>query len=492
MATNTFTDICRIFVKGGDGGSGCTSFRREAYVPKGGPDGGDGGRGGHIILRANPQLSSLISFRFKHHFRAERGTHGQGARKAGRDGKDMILDVPVGTVVKEIDQTTKESLFTIADMCQPGMEVVVASGGHGGRGNIHFVTSVRRSPAFSEKGEPAREHEIELEMKLLADCALVGMPSVGKSSIIARISAARPKIADYPFTTLVPNLGMVKARSGSSFVVADVPGLIEGASEGKGLGHQFLRHIERSALILHVVDLTGGMEGRDPMEDYFTITRELSAYAQELADRPQIVVGNKCDMQGTSQVSEQLALQAKKDGHLYVEISALTGVGIDAFVDICAREVTRLRPAIDEKMKAESELVSQNVIMSQNRRERVIHITSESTGIWRVSGELIERMVIQTDWENDEAVTYLQHRFDKMKLEEQLLKKGAHAGDEIRILGYAFTLEGVSDDEDDVCNEGEFISDEELPSSEEEDGKDLVLEDGVFSTKTNQMNLDTK
>lgn len=463
MATNTFTDICRIFVKGGDGGSGCTSFRREAYVPKGGPDGGDGGRGGHIILRANPQLSSLISFRFKHHFRAERGTHGQGARKAGRDGKDMILDVPVGTVVKEIDQTTKESLYTIADMCQPGMEVVVASGGHGGRGNIHFVTSVRRSPAFSEKGEPAREHEIELEMKLLADCALVGMPSVGKSSIIARISAARPKIADYPFTTLVPNLGMVKARSGASFVVADVPGLIEGASEGKGLGHQFLRHIERSALILHVVDLTGGMEGRDPMEDYATITRELSAYAQELADRPQIVVGNKCDMEGTSHISEQLSQQAKKDGHLYVEISALTGMGINAFVDICAREVARLRPAIDEKMRQESELVSQNVIMSQTRRERIIHIAQESTGIWRVSGELIERMVIQTDWENDEAVTYLQHRFDKMGLEDKLLKQGAHAGDEIRILGYAFTLEGVTDDLNDMCDEGEFLSDKEVP-----------------------------
>ena len=245
MPTSTFTDLCRINVKGGDGGAGCMSFRREAFVPKGGPDGGDGGRGGDVVLATDPQLSSLIDFRYKHHFRAERGTHGKGTRRHGSDGEDLVLRVPLGTVVRELDPLTMKPLYQIADLTKPGQRVIVAPGGLGGRGNIHFVTSVRRAPAFAEKGEPAIEHWIELEMKLMADAALVGMPSVGKSSIIARISAARPKIADYPFTTLTPNLGVARSKLGDSFVVADVPGLIEGASEGKGLGHQFLRHIER-------------------------------------------------------------------------------------------------------------------------------------------------------------------------------------------------------------------------------------------------------
>ena len=232
---NTFTDLSHIHVKGGDGGAGCMSFRREAFVPKGGPDGGDGGHGGSVIVEADAQLSSLIDYRYKHHFRAGRGTHGQGARRYGRDGEDLVLKVPLGTVVRELDPQTQTPMYQIADLTQPGERVIVAPGGAGGRGNIHFVTSVRRAPAFAEKGEPALEHWIELEMKLMADAALVGMPSVGKSSIIARISAARPKVADYPFTTLVPNLGVARATSGQSFVAADVPGLIEGASVARAL-----------------------------------------------------------------------------------------------------------------------------------------------------------------------------------------------------------------------------------------------------------------
>ena len=258
-----FTDISRINVCGGDGGAGCMSFRREAFVPKGGPDGGDGGRGGNVVIQADAQLSSLIDYRFKHHFRAERGTHGQGARRNGKSGEDLILKVPMGTVVRELDPETQTPMFEIADLVHDGERVVVAPGGAGGLGNTHFVTSVRRAPAFAQLGEPAEEHWIELEMKLMADAALVGFPSVGKSSLIARMSAARPKIADYPFTTLVPNLGMVRAGE-YSYVVADVPGLIEGASEGKGLGHQFLRHIERTALIMHVVDMTGGLSHHQP------------------------------------------------------------------------------------------------------------------------------------------------------------------------------------------------------------------------------------
>ena len=460
---NTFTDLSHINVRGGDGGAGCMSFRREAFVPKGGPDGGDGGRGGSVIVEADPQLSSLIDYRYKHHFRAERGTHGQGARRHGRDGADLVLRVPVGTVIRELDPETQTPAYDIADLTQPGERVVVAPGGAGGRGNIHFVTSVRRAPAFAEKGEPAREHWIELEMKLMADAALVGMPSVGKSSIIARISAARPKIADYPFTTLVPNLGVARAANGQSFVAADVPGLIEGASEGRGLGHQFLRHIERTALILHVVDVTGGYEGRDAVEDYRTINAELAAYASELSERPQIVVANKCDLPDTGDAIERLREAAEADGHQFFAVSAATGTGLDALVSTCAAEVARLRaeaaasgPAIDLSERWERE---------RERRDRRITVRREERHAWRVTGAQVERMVIQTDWDNDEAVAYLQHRFDRCGLDDALAKAGAVTGDEVRILELAFTFEGKDDAPDfaeiDAAEKDDELLDEE-------------------------------
>ena len=457
---NTFTDLSHINVKGGDGGAGCMSFRREAFVPKGGPDGGDGGRGGDVVIEADPQLSSLIDYRYKHHFRAERGTHGQGARRHGRDGEDMVLRVPVGTVVRELDAATQTPVYDIADLTHPGERVVVAPGGAGGRGNIHFVTSVRRAPAFAEKGEPAREHWIELEMKLMADAALVGMPSVGKSSIIARISAARPKIADYPFTTLVPNLGVARAASGQSFVVADVPGLIEGASEGKGLGHQFLRHIERTALILHVVDVTGGYEGRDVIDDYRTINAELAAHASELAVRPQIVVANKCDFPGTEEAVDRLRSVAEADGHQFFAVSAATGLGLDALVSACAAEVARLR---SEAASSQEDGCDQSGEWERERqrRERRIDVSREERHAWRVRGVQVERMVIQTDWENDEAVAYLQHRFDRCGLDAALAKAGAVNGDEVRILDLTFTFQGIDDandfDEVDDANDGDLV-----------------------------------
>ena len=462
---NTFTDLSHINVRGGDGGAGCMSFRREAFVPKGGPDGGDGGRGGSVIVEADPQLSSLIDYRYKHHFRAERGTHGQGARRHGRDGADLVLRVPVGTVIRELDPETQTPAYDIADLTQPGERVVVAPGGAGGRGNIHFVTSVRRAPAFAEKGEPAREHWIELEMKLMADAALVGMPSVGKSSIIARISAARPKIADYPFTTLVPNLGVARAANGQSFVAADVPGLIEGASEGRGLGHQFLRHIERTALILHVVDVTGGYEGRDAVEDYRAINAELAAYASELAERPQIVVANKCDLPDTGDAIERLREAAEADGHQFFAVSAATGTGLDALVSTCAAEVARLRaeaaasgPALDLSERWERE---------RERRDRRITVRREERHAWRVTGAQVERMVIQTDWDNDEAVAYLQHRFDRCGLDDALAKAGAVTGDEVRILELAFTFEG-KDDAPDFAEIDAAEKDDELLNEEGE------------------------
>ena len=457
---DTFTDLCHINVKGGDGGAGCMSFRREAFVPKGGPDGGDGGHGGNVVVVADPQLSSLIDYRYKHHFKAARGIHGKGARRHGADGTDLVLRVPLGTVVRELDPTTQEPLYEIADLTSPHERVIVASGGRGGLGNTHFVTSVRRAPAFAEKGEPAQDHWIELEMKLMADVALVGMPSVGKSSLIARISAARPKIADYPFTTLIPNLGVVRAKDGQSFVCADIPGLIEGASEGKGLGHQFLRHIERTALLAHMVDVTGGFEGRDPVDDYHIINRELEAYAPELSRRPMVVLANKCDMPNTEEKVEELRRMAEADGHQFFAISTVTGQNLDELVVWCASTVAELRQelALTEPTEDRSEFWES----LRKRRDNHLTIEREERHVWRVSGTAIERMVIQTDWDNDEAVAYLQHRFDRIGLDEQLIKAGTRNGDEIRILGFAFSFEAAGaqeiDEEEEVLSDATSLS----------------------------------
>ena len=457
---DTFTDLSHINVRGGDGGAGCMSFRREAFVPKGGPDGGDGGRGGNVIIETDPQLSSLVDYRYKHHFRAEKGTHGQGARRHGKDGEDLVLRVPLGTVVRELDPQTQTPLYEIADLTQPGERVIVAPGGIGGRGNIHFVTSVRRAPAFAEKGEPALEHWIELEMKLMADAALVGMPSVGKSSIIARISAARPKIADYPFTTLVPNLGVARAKSGRSFVAADVPGLIEGASEGHGLGHEFLRHIERTALIMHVVDVTGGYEGRDVIDDYHTINAELAAYATDLAVRPQVVVANKCDMPGTEEAVERLRAAAEADGRPFFAVSAVTGDGLDALVSAVADRVYELRSQIFGSDVTRD--FSTDWERNRLRRDSAITIEREERRAWRVSGGAVERMVIQTDWDNDEAIAFLQHRLDRIGLDDRLAKAGCVQGDEVRILGFdfAFVGEGAADEYSADNDNGDEVMDE--------------------------------
>lgn len=448
-----FIDKVRIHVRGGNGGAGCMSFRREAHVPKGGPDGGDGGHGGNVVVQADASVSSLIEYRFKHHFKAERGTHGRGSRMHGAQGEDLVLKVPVGTVVREYFEEARETGELIADLTHDGEAVTVARGGMGGRGNIHFVTSTRRAPAFAELGEPAQEGWIELEMKLMADAALVGMPSAGKSSLIAKMSAARPKIADYPFTTLVPNLGV--ATSGDlSFVVADIPGLIEGAHEGRGLGHEFLRHIERTALIVHIVDLTGDYEGRDPLEDYDIINRELALYASELAERPRIVVANKIDVPGTEEACERLATRVRADSvaaaggnefapspidpKLY-RISALTGAGVDSLKAAIATKVHELREAARDAAAAD---VQYEHVWEHRREARDKRFTVTREGdAFRVTGGQVERMVVQTDWENEEAVVFLQHRMKRLGVDDALRKAGALDGDEIRILGYSFDYE---------------------------------------------------
>lgn len=456
-----FIDKVRIHVKGGNGGAGCMSFRREAHVPKGGPDGGDGGHGGNVVVEADASLSSLIEYRFKHHFKAERGTHGKGSRMHGATGEDLVLKVPMGTVVHEYFEESKEVGELIANLTHDGERVTVAEGGMGGRGNIHFVTPTRRAPAFAELGEPSQERWIELEMKLMADAALVGMPSAGKSSLIAKMSAARPKIADYPFTTLVPNLGV--ARSGDySFVVADIPGLIEGAHEGRGLGHEFLRHIERTALIVHVVDLTGDYEGRDPLEDYDIINRELALYADELAARPRIVVANKIDVPGAEEVADRLAERVREDSiaaaggdefapspvdpKLY-RISALTGEGVDGLKAAIAIKVHELR----EELRALSEADVQYEHVWEHKREerdKQFKVVPLGGGVFRVEGPQVERMVVQTDWENEEAIAFLQHRLKRLGVEKALEKAGAVDGDEIRIVGRAFEFESVRTAED--------------------------------------------
>ena len=456
-----FIDKVRIHVKGGNGGAGCMSFRREAHVPKGGPDGGDGGHGGNVVVEADASLSSLIEYRFKHHFKADRGTHGKGSRMHGATGEDLVLKVPMGTVVHEYFEDAKETGELIADLTHDGERVTVAEGGMGGRGNIHFVTPTRRAPAFAELGEPSQERWIELEMKLMADAALVGMPSAGKSSLIAKMSAARPKIADYPFTTLVPNLGV--ARSGDlSFVVADIPGLIEGAHEGRGLGHEFLRHIERTALIVHVVDLTGDYEGRDPLEDYDIINRELALYADDLAARPRIVVANKIDVPGVEEAADRLAERVRADSvaaaggdefapspidpKLY-RISALTGEGVDGLKAAIASKVHELREAARDRAAAE---VQYEHVWEHKReaRDKQFKVTPLGGGVFRVDGPQVERMVVQTDWENEEAIAFLQHRLKRLGVEKALEKAGAVDGDEIRIVGRAFEFESVRTAED--------------------------------------------
>lgn len=438
------------------------SFRREAHVPKGGPDGGDGGHGGNVVLVADAQKSSLIDFRFKHHFKATRGTHGKGSKMHGARGEDLVLHVPVGTVVRACSENGREVGELIADLSHDGESVIVAEGGMGGRGNIHFVTSTRRAPAFAELGEPAQEGWVELEMKLLADAALVGMPSVGKSSMIARMSAAKPKIADYPFTTLTPNLGV--ATSGDdSFVIADVPGLIEGAHEGKGLGHEFLRHIERSALIVHVIDMTGGFEGRDPVQDYEIINEELAQYAAELADRPRIVVANKMDaLADTDDRVQRLAARvredslARVDGDEFAEspldpklylVSAVTGQGMEQLKAAISTKVKALRAEASCEGE-QTEPYDKVWRLKQEQRDHAFTVTSEGDGAWRVAGRRVERMVVQTDWDNEEAVAFLQHRMRRMGVDDALHEAGARNGDEVRICEVAFDYEAADADDD--------------------------------------------
>jgi GTP-binding protein len=408
-----FYDHLKIYVKAGDGGNGCVAFRREKYVPFGGPAGGDGGRGGHVVLRADVGLRTLVDFHFRRHFKAGRGGHGEGKERHGKNGADLVLQVPVGTVVR--DAATGEVL---ADLVEHGQEVIVARGGRGGRGNARFATSTERAPRFAEKGEPGEERWLELELKLLADVGLVGLPNAGKSTILSRVSAARPKIADYPFTTLEPCLGVVRVGEGESFVLADLPGLIEGAHAGAGLGHKFLRHIERTRLLIHVVD-AAGTAGRDPVADFAVINRELALYSPELAARPQVVAANKVDLPESRPNLERL--RAVLPDYEVFPVSAATGEGLDRLM-VRVAELLRELPAprlVETPRKA--------AVGGAPLRVR------QEAGVFVVEDEKIERKVAMTDLDNPEAVRRLKHYFRRAGVEDALRTAGVKPGDTVRI-----------------------------------------------------------
>jgi GTPase len=409
-----FVDEAKIRVIAGAGGNGSASFHHEPYKPKGGPDGGDGGDGGSVILRADRSIGTLLDVRNHPHIKAAKGAHGQKNRRAGARGEDRILLVPPGTVAYDDD-------VLVADLASEGDSYVAARGGRGGRGNIHFVTPTRRSPAFAEKGEPGEDKWIRLELRLLADVGLVGFPNAGKSTLISRISAARPKIADYPFTTLEPNLGVVRV-SDSSFVVADIPGLVEGAHEGKGLGHRFLRHVSRAAVLVIMADLAS--LDRDPIADVEVLRNELANFDDDLADRPQIVVASKVDA-GRHRLDDFMT----RFPHA-LPISAVTGEGLDALIGRLAEEVDRVR-----KERPAAVGYIRHVV-----REDPIRVMREGES-WRVRGRRAERAVEATDIDNAEAVERLQRRLISMGVEKALAEAGAREGDEVLIGEMEFNFE---------------------------------------------------
>ncbi|MCL6610276.1 MAG: GTPase ObgE [Peptococcaceae bacterium] len=417
-----FYDKAKIYVRGGDGGNGCIAFRREKYVPEGGPWGGDGGRGGDVILVADEGLRTLVDFRYQRHYKAGRGVHGKGKNMHGASGEDLVLRVPVGTVVREA-----ETGRLIGDLTINGQSLVVARGGRGGRGNARFATMNNRAPKMAEKGEPGEELWLSLELKLLADVGLVGLPNAGKSSLISKISAARPKIADYPFTTIVPNLGMVRVDEGSSFVVADIPGLIEGAHAGAGLGHEFLRHVERTRILVHLVDISG-FGGRDPVRDFHTINRELALYNPELAEKPMLVAANKIDL---PEARENLVYFSRQLGERYeiFPVSALTGEGLDRLVS----RIGRLLETIPVKAPEVSG-PDPGVLHTAGPRFTI----GREGGVFIVGGREIERHVAMTDLENEEAVGRLQRIMYLMGIDRALREAGAKNGDMVKIKDFEF------------------------------------------------------
>jgi GTP-binding protein len=420
-----FVDEVTIELKAGDGGNGAVAFRKEKYVPRGGPNGGDGGRGGSIIFEADSNLSTLLDFRYQRQYEAMRGGHGTGKDMHGSDASDLMLKVPIGTTATEV-----ETGRVLADLTKHGQTAVAARGGQGGRGNRHFKSSTHQAPKFCENGEPGEKRTIKLELKLLADIGLIGFPNVGKSTLIAAISAARPKIADYPFTTLVPNLGVVHVEETRSFVVADIPGLIEGASEGVGLGHQFLRHVERTRILAHVIDVSGAT-GRDPREDYAIINRELVAYNPVLGQLPQTIVLNKIDTADPEHVAA-LREEFGKYGHEVFAVSAATRDGLEPLVYRFAEQLRDLPlPAPDDEDEVVRITLDSVRKRHPDRRWQAFYNAAEQ--VYVVAGEGMERVVAMTNLTNEAAVSRLQRILENSGVVAKLRDLGASEGDTVRI-----------------------------------------------------------
>lgn len=424
-----FLDTAKVSVKAGRGGDGMVAFRREKYVANGGPWGGDGGRGGDVIFVVNEGLRTLMDFRYNRHFKAKAGEKGMTKGMHGRGAENLYVSVPQGTTVRDA-QTGK----VIADLVKNGQEFIVAHGGRGGRGNIRFATPRNPAPEISENGEPGEERELALELKILADVGLVGFPSVGKSTLLSVITAAKPKIGAYHFTTIVPNLGMVRTKSGDSFAVADLPGLIEGASQGVGLGTQFLRHIERTRVILHVIDMSAS-EGRDPYEDYLAINKELETYNLRLLERPQIIVANKMDM---PQAAENLEQFKEKLDTNYGEfddkpqifpISGIAHQGLDALLDATAQ----LLDQTDDFLLYDESDMQEEAYYGFEEEEKAFDISRADDATWVLSGEKLEKLFVMTNMERDEAIMKFSRQLRGMGVDQALRERGAKDGDIVRI-----------------------------------------------------------
>lgn len=429
-----FLDTAKVSVKAGRGGDGMVAFRREKYVANGGPWGGDGGRGGDVIFVVNEGLRTLMDFRYNRHFKAKAGEKGMTKGMHGRGAENLYVSVPQGTTVRDA-QTGK----VIADLVKNGQEFIVAHGGRGGRGNIRFATPRNPAPEISENGEPGEERELALELKILADVGLVGFPSVGKSTLLSVITAAKPKIGAYHFTTIVPNLGMVRTKSGDSFVVADLPGLIEGASQGVGLGTQFLRHIERTRVILHVIDMSAS-EGRDPYEDYLAINKELETYNLRLLERPQIIVANKIDM---PQAAENLEQFKEKLDTNYGEfddkpqifpISGIAHQGLDALLDATAQ----LLDQTDDFLLYDESDMQEEAYYGFEEEEKAFDISRADDAAWVLSGEKLEKLFVMTNMERDEAIMKFSRQLRGMGVDQALRERGAKDGDIVRIGNFEF------------------------------------------------------
>lgn len=419
-----FIDRVKIYVQAGTGGNGTVAFRREAHVPKGGPSGGDGGRGGSVIFVATNSLSTLLDLRYYREYKAQNGEKGHAKKMHGADADDLVIRVPVGTCVYDDDTGN-----IIADLTKDGQRAVIAKGGRGGRGNARFASSRNPAPKICENGEPGEKFNLRVELKLLADVGLVGFPSVGKSTLLSVVSKARPQIADYHFTTIVPNLGVVQVKDGRSFVMADLPGLIEGASQGKGLGHQFLRHIERCRVIVHIIDMSGS-EGRDPYEDYVTINKELGEYEYRLLERPQIIVANKMDC---DEAEENLKKFKEKLGDQKVfPIIAPIHEGIDAVLYAVADALETAPDFFNQEEEQES------VLYTYKEEEKPFTIHNKGNGVWEVTGKKVERLVQMASFTTDDGFQRFALQIRNMGIDDALREAGCEDGDTVRLYDFEF------------------------------------------------------